>query len=184
MADNNADQKQNPQEQPPTPKDGEDGGKKEQGEKTYTEQELGKAISNRLDRERKKLQEQFNKTLEEKLEEASRLAKMDEEERKKAEADKLQAEIERKERELTKREMTLEAKSQLSSKNLPTELADFVIGEDAEAIESRIKTISSIFDTAVAKAVKEKMSGKTPDDPDKKPPQNKRMHNSSGVIVG
>lgn len=140
-----------------------------QGEKTFTQEELNNAISNRLKTEKEKTEKATQAAIAEAVkkaqEEATRQAKLSAEEREKEEASKRQREFEEKELGVTIRERRIEAKSLLQEKNIPLELVEFVIDPDEKKTKANVDTLEQAFNKAVEKAVADKVKGKAPDDP-------------------
>lgn len=120
-------------------------------EKTFTQEELEKIISKRLDRERKKADEEKA--------EAERLAKMSAEERAKAEFEKEKQKFEEERKSFQKQQLELQVIKELTNKNLPTDFSKYLIGEDAETCMENIKTFETEFSNAVEKQVQERLKG-------------------------
>ncbi|BDR64428.1 DUF4355 domain-containing protein [Clostridium tetani] len=120
-------------------------------EKTFTQEELEKIISKRLERERKKADEEKA--------EAERLAKMSAEERAKAEFEKEKRKFEEERKSFQKQQLELEVIKELTNKNLPTDFSKYLIAEDAETCMENIKTFETEFSDAIEKAVQERLKG-------------------------
>ncbi|CAM2828530.1 DUF4355 domain-containing protein [Hathewaya histolytica] len=120
-------------------------------EKIFTQEELEKIISKRLERERKKADE-------EKVE-AERLAKMSAEERAKAEFEKEKQKFEEERKSFLKQQLELQVIKELTNKNLPTDFSKYLIGENAETCMENIKTFEEYFSSAVEKQVQERLKG-------------------------
>ena len=104
----------------------------------------------------------YEQQLADKLTEAEKLAKMSEDERKQYELQRRLDDLEKKEQAMATRELKNEAIKTLTEKGLPAAVADFVLGENAEATAKRIDTFKTTFDQAVQAAVEERLKGKTP----------------------
>lgn len=126
--------------------------------KTFTQDELNAIIEKRLERERKDAQARIDKA----VTEAQKLAKMSADERAEHERKELQAKLAAREAEITKRELKAEAKSQLTDKGLPIELADMLPYEDAESTNAALDAVERVFRAAVEKAVTERLKGNAP----------------------
>ena len=126
--------------------------------KTFTQDELNAIIDKRLERERKDAQARIDKA----VTEAQKLAKMSADER--AEHDKQAHEkaLADREAEITKRELRAEAKSQLSDKGLPIELAEILPYTDADTTNAAIVATEKVFRAAVEKGVTERLKGNAP----------------------
>jgi hypothetical protein len=92
--------------------------------------------------------------------EAEKLAKMNADEKAKFEEQKRIAALEKREREITTRELKAQAYETLASKNLPKELIDTLVFTDADQCNKSIEAVEKAFQTAVEKAVNEKLKGK------------------------
>ena len=71
-------------------------------------------------------------------------------------------ELDDREAAITRRELTAQAKVQLADKGIPTELAEILNLTDAESCKKSIETVEKAFQTAVEKAVEEKIKGNAP----------------------
>ena len=87
---------------------------------------------------------------------------MSADERAQHEREELQKALSQREAEITKRELKAEAKSQLSDKGLPVELADALPLNDAESTSQAIEAIETAFRKAVEKGVNERLKGQAP----------------------
>ena len=126
--------------------------------KTFTQDELNAIIDKRLERERKDAQARIDKA----VTEAQKLAKMSADERAEHERQELQKTLAQREAEITKRELRAEAKSQLSDKGLPIELAEILPYTDADTTNAAIVATEKVFRAAVEKGVTERLKGNAP----------------------
>lgn len=126
--------------------------------KTFTQDELNAIIDKRLERERKDAQARIDKA----VTEAQKLAKMNAEERAEHERQELQKKLAEREAEVTKRELRAEAKSQLSDKGLPVELAEVLPYTDADTTNAALAAVEKVFRAAVEKGVTERLKGNAP----------------------
>ena len=126
--------------------------------KTFTQDELNAIIDKRLERERKDAQVRIDKA----VTEAQKLAKMNAEERAEHERQELQKKLSEREAEVTKRELRAEAKSQLSDKGLPVELAEVLPYTDADTTNAALAAVEKVFRAAVEKGVNERLKGNPP----------------------
>ena len=127
-------------------------------EKTFTQKDLDAIIDKRLARERKEAETRIKEA----VTEAQKLAKMSADERlehERAERDKA---LKDRESEITKRELRAEAKSQLSDKGLPAELAEVLPYTDAETTNQALEAVEKVFRAAVEKGVTERLKGNPP----------------------
>lgn len=126
--------------------------------KTFTQEELNAIIDKRLERERRDAQARIDKA----VTEAQKLAKMNAEERAEHERQELQKKLSEREAEITKRELRAEAKSQLSDKGLPVELAEVLPYTDADTTNTALAAVEKVFRQAVEKGVNERLKGNAP----------------------
>lgn len=121
---------------------------------SMTQEQLDKMIADRLARQERKLNEAFDKKLNE-LSEAQKLAQMDEKQKAEYQAQKEREafEEERKlfyaERDAFNKQMyKLEIQKQLSEAGLP-DISDTLVGMEAEAVKAQIDTMKQAFDKQV-----------------------------------
>lgn len=126
--------------------------------KTFTQEELDKIVQGRIAKERKS----WEKQLEDQKTEAQKLETMSDKEKKKYQEEKRIKELDDREAAITRRELTAQAKVQLADKGIPTELAEILNLTDAESCKKSIETVEKAFQTAVEKAVEEKIKGNAP----------------------
>lgn len=134
-----------------------------------TQEQLDKLISDRLARQERKLNEQFDKRLNE-LSEAQKLQAMSEEERKEHDYAKRLEELTNREKALQERENAYnkqqykaEIQRQLNEAGLP-DISDTLVGLEAEVVKAQINTMKQAFDTQVNASIqaKVKASANTP----------------------
>lgn len=126
--------------------------------KTFTQEELDRIVQGRIAKERKS----WKKQLEEQQTEAQKLEKMSEKEKKKYQEEKRIKDLDDREAAITRRELTAQAKVQLADKGIPTELAEILILTDADSCKKSIETVEKAFQTAVQRAVEERIKGREP----------------------
>ncbi|RGH99877.1 DUF4355 domain-containing protein [Coprobacillus sp. AM26-5AC] len=141
-----------------TGQDNQDSGEGGQETKTFTQEELDKIVQGRIAKERKA----WEKQLEEQQTEAQKLETMSEKEKKKYQEEKRIKDLDDREAAITRRELTAQAKVQLADKGIPTELAEILILTDADSCKKSIETVEKAFQSAVEKAVEEKIKGREP----------------------
>lgn len=141
-----------------TGQDIQDSGEGGQETKTFTQEELDKIVQGRIAKERKA----WEKHLEDEKTEAQKLETMSEKEKKKYQEEKRIKELDDREAAITRRELTAQAKVQLADKGIPTELAEILNLTDAESCKKSIEIVEKAFQTAVEKAVEEKIKGREP----------------------
>lgn len=124
--------------------------------KTYTQEELEKIIKDRVAREKK--------ATEEAVEEAKKLAKMNEDEKAKYELEKLQSELAEYKKKDAFYGLSKEASKMLSEHNIHAddELLAFVVKGDAEATKLAVDSFVALVNTKVSDGVKQALSGTPP----------------------
>lgn len=134
-------------------------------EKTFNQEQLDEIVSKRLGAEKAKMEKTIAEKVAEAQAEADRKAKLSEEERRADEAKKASEQLTQKETELALRESSIEAKEQLQSKNISTDLVNFVVDVDMDKTKENVDLLEKAFTKAVEAQVADKLKGKTPDDP-------------------
>ena len=124
--------------------------------------EFDRRVAKAIETAKGKWQEDFNSTLENKIAEAQKLAKMTAEEKAKFEKDKAEKELQTRIAEVTRRELKAEAKEQLQNDGFPAELAESLIYTDAESCKKSLEAVKIAFNAAVEKAVNDKLKGSVP----------------------
>ena len=141
-----------------TGQDNQDSGEGGQETKTFTQEELDKIVQGRIAKERKA----WEKHLEDEKTEAQKLETMSEKEKKKYQEEKRIKELDDRKAAITRRELTAQAKVQLADKGIPTELAEILNLTDAESCKKSIEVVEKAFQSAVEKAVEERIKGREP----------------------
>lgn len=127
-------------------------------EKQFSQEEVNRLISERVEREKKK----FESTLENRLSEAEKLAKMNAEQKAQYEKEQTEKKLAEREAKITQRELVAQAKENFAAKGLPLELAGCGVYTDAEACQKSLDAVEKAFNVAVEKAVNERMRGTPP----------------------
>jgi len=145
---------------------GEDG-KGENQPKSFTQEDVNKLISERVNDVKAKTQKEFQELLKKERQDWEVKAKMSEEE-------KLQAEREQKERELDERDKNVRlsenkilAHERLDELGLPKDksIIEMLVTDNPDSTVERINAFEKSFNAEVVKRVEEKISGKAPTDP-------------------
>ena len=110
----------------------------------------------------KNAQEKWQAMTDDKLSEAEKLAKMTKEEKAQYMQQKKEKELSDREAAITRKELMAEAKNTLAGKNLPQDLAEVLNYADAECCNKSIAAVEKAFQSAVQKAVEERLKGKDP----------------------
>ena len=126
--------------------------------KTFTQEEVDKMISKRLQRERKDIEAK----IEAERKEAEELSRLSEQERQKKLFEKQVKEFEETKRAFENERLLNETSKQLASKNLPIEFAEMLKGNDAESTFENIKLFEAKFNESVEKVVTERLRGAVP----------------------
>ena len=126
--------------------------------KTFTQEEVDKMISKRLQRERKDIEAK----IEAERKEAEELAKLSEAEKQRKLFEKQVKEFEETKRAFENERLLNETSKQLASKNLPIEFAEMLKGNDAESTFENIKAFEIKFNEALEKMVTERLRGNAP----------------------
>ncbi len=141
---------------------------KEEETKTLTQEEVNKLIaqskSKAKDEARKELEAEYQEQLNDKVEEAKRLAKMNEEERKQHEFEQLKKELENLKTKEARYGLAREASKMLSEHSITAddETLQFVVKDTAEETQEAVKRFAELINQKVEQGVKEALSGKTP----------------------
>lgn len=154
---------QDPNNQDPNNGGGGNGGDDPKN-KSFTQEQLDDIVAKRLNEEKAKTDKLIADKVKEAQDEATRQAKLSADEREKEEREKRERETSQRERDLSLREARIEARDILQSKNISTDLVDFVIDADLEKTKSNIDTLEKAFTKAVEAGVTEKLKGKAPED--------------------
>lgn len=127
--------------------------------KTYTAEEVMALLQSETD----KRVSQALKTQQKKYEKQLSLAKLDGDEREKAEKDNRIAELEEQLNAFQIEKNRSELKSVLSARGLSAEFADIItIGEDIEVAQANIDTLDRLFKDAVKAEVEKRIAGNAP----------------------
>ena len=123
-------------------------------EKTFTQAELNKIISER--------QKRWEKKAADEKAEAERVAAMSAEEKANHDREKQEKALADREAALTKRERTALAKEYLADKNVPAVLVGAVDISDPDGIEASAAAVAKAFSEAVSAEVSKKLAGAPP----------------------
>lgn len=143
VQDDSAPQGTEPQKTDPAP-----------AEKTFTQEEVNKLISERLARQQK----QFDA----KQEEAAKLAKMNAEQKAQYEAEKREKELSEREKAVKEKELRFEALNILAENNLPSKLVECLDLTSAETCNKSIENLKSAWAEALSAAVDARLKTNPP----------------------
>ncbi len=154
------------EETPPTGEGKPEGEETPPADKTFTQSELdshvSKAVNTALENRDVKHKKEMQQAIDDAIAEKERLSKLSEKERKEEQMTQREKEIAEREAEIERKVLRSEAVDDLQKKQLPSEFADFLLGEDAEKTLDNINTFKKTFDEAVNASVKEKLRQDTP----------------------
>ena len=126
--------------------------------KTFTQEEVDKMISKRLQRERKDIEAK----IESERKEAEELAKLSEAEKQKKLFEKQVREFEETKKAFENERLLNETSKQLDAKKLPIKFAKLLKGKNAEETFENIQLFEVEFNEAVEKVVTERLRGNVP----------------------
>lgn len=144
-------------------------------EKTFSQEDVNNIVEKRLAKERNKLEKQWQEKFNA-LEESVKLSKMSEDEIKEHEFNKRIQALEERERAIQEKENAYnkqqyhdEITSQLKAKGLPTDMADLLVGFDAETVSQKISSMEQSFNTQINSSIEArvKASASVPTTPQK-----------------
>lgn len=139
----------------------ETGGATPEEEKRFTQADLDALITKRLAEERSR-RDREEKEKAKKVEEQAKLAKLEGEERIRAEYEAKLKEIQESEAQAKRSLAISKVETMLSAQRLPPELAPNLLGEDDEATKSNVDAFVKAVSAEVAKQVAEGLSHGTP----------------------
>ena len=126
-------------------------------EPTFTQAQVDEIINKRLAKERAKFDEQ----LKNKVSEAERLAKLNEDERAKEEIriaqenlNNMTAEFNKMKADFERQQMLAQVTKELNDRKLPIGMAENLMGKDAEATKANIDAFEETWRTSLADAIK------------------------------
>ena len=134
------------------------------GGKTFTQADMD-ALAGKIRNEEKAKHDQAVKdAIANALEEERRQAKLTAEEREKEAKTKREAELKAREDQITLRERKIAVQEKLKEKNVPTELADFLIDLDEKITDENIEKMVKVYNKSVEDGVAGKLKGNPPTD--------------------
>ncbi|MDU4939611.1 MAG: DUF4355 domain-containing protein [Clostridium sp.] len=124
--------------------------------------EFDKRVAKALETAKSKWETDYQAKIEEAKTEAEKLAKMNADQKAEYEKQKKLDELAKREKDITTRELRATAYETLAEKNLPKELVDILNYESAETCNKSIEAVEKAFQSAVEKAVNDKLRGGNP----------------------
>lgn len=131
-------------------------GEKKEAYGKYTDEQVNEIINRKF--------AEWSSKKEKELDEAKKLAQMDERQKAEYERDVLKQELSELKKENTRAKMAKTARAMLSEKNIAIgdDLVSILITDEAESTKANVDQFSSLFQDAVEKAVAERLKSKTP----------------------
>lgn len=129
---------------------------KKEADGKYTDEQVNEIINRKF--------AEWSSKKEKELDEAKKLAQMDERQKAEYERDVLKRELSELKKENTRAKMAKTARAMLSEKNIAIgdDLVSILITDEAESTKANVDQFSSLFQDAVEKAVAERLKSKTP----------------------
>ena len=132
---------------------------------TFTQEELDKLIQSEGDKRVTQAMKSLEKKNQDKIAEAEKLARMNEQEKFQYELDKREKEIAEREERLALAESKNEASKILAEKGLSLSLVDLIVNKDAEAMNANIKLLDKAFKDSVKNEVERRLAQGAPTNP-------------------
>lgn len=130
--------------------------------KTYTQEEVDALLQREGDKRVTEALRKAERKNAERVKEAQKLAQMNESEKYQYELEQREKAIEEKEKALALAENKNEASKILADKGLSLSLVDFVVAEDAETMNDRIKVLDKAFKESVKREVEKRLGSSAP----------------------
>ncbi len=130
-------------------------------EETFTKEEVLKMIQSESD---KRVAEALKKaqSKKEKEDEAKKLESLSDNERMSKKIELLEEQLAQRDKENALNNNKIVLQSEMSKRNIPVELAEFLISEDADKMHENLKTFEKAFKNAVNSAVEKRIPSQTP----------------------
>lgn len=116
---------------------------------------IGKATTTAINNARAKWEQEHN----ENLSEAEKLAKMTKEERARYEFKKQQDTFAQEKAKFERDKLVVATGTELNTLGVDPSLAEIIVGKDAEETKGRMETFTKVFNSAVEKAIENKIKG-------------------------
>lgn len=124
--------------------------------KSFSQEELDRIISKRLEKAQKKWEQESSRQIEE-----LKISTMSPNEKKEYEKNKLDQALTEREMSILRRELRADASEQLLKEGLPKKLVDIVDTSSEENMIKSIDTIREVIQESVTQVVNEKLRGKS-----------------------
>lgn len=126
------------------------------------QREADRRVQQALAKEREKLLAQMREEIERERREAEELAKLSERERQKRELEKEREKLEAEKRAFYRERMKLQAEQELLNRGLPTAIASYILGEDAEETLKTIEEVEETWKKALEEEVNRRLATDVP----------------------
>ncbi len=144
--------------------------------KTFSQDDVNGLIGRTKAEEKAKHEKAMTEAVRIAIEEERRQAKLSEDERENERKAKASKELQERENAITMRERKIEALEMLASKNIPTNLVDFVLDLDSDKVKANIDRLSTSYNDALTQGINEKLKGNTPKDFTSDAPKPKKIN--------
>lgn len=135
---------------------------KGENEKTYTVSEVEQLLQSEVDRRMTQAQKKWAKQQQKEIAEAERLSKMSAEEQQQERIKALQTELSEREKALNLKENKIACLKIMDEQSIPTAFIDFIVSDDADEMNDRIKTFKKTLDKMIADEVTKRIGGIKP----------------------
>lgn len=129
---------------------------------TYTAEEVADLIQREADKRVTSALKKAELANNKKIAEAKRLAEMSEADRQNEKIRQLEAELQERAKEISIRENTITLQAEMSKRNIPAELAQFLVSEDADTMFENLKLFDGVLKRLINSEVEKRISGTTP----------------------
>jgi hypothetical protein len=130
--------------------------------KTYSQEEFEAALQSETDRRVTAALKKAERKKEAEIAEATKLAKMNDEQRYQHELEKREQALVEKEKALALAENKAEASKVLSSRGISADLVELVVSDDADTMLQNINLLEKAFKNSVKAEVEKRLASKTP----------------------
>lgn len=153
-------------------------------DKSFTQADIDKAISERLKREKDANEKRIAETLRKEREEWERQSKLSEEQRAEEQRKQMESELSEKERNLALRENRADARELLIERGIDSTLVDFVVDVDADKTKDNVNQLEKAYAQAVKAGVDKALAGTTPKDTSVTKPQADEKLSTKDLLFG
>ena len=136
----------------------------DESDRKFTQEDMDRVVKKRLQAAEAKHQQAVDAAVKKALADYDRKAKMTEADRAAEASKEREAELTRREQELAVRENRNRAIEELTKKNIPTSLVDYIATADADETDENIANFEADWSKALADAIKDAARGTAPRD--------------------